>query len=1527
MLSAQPTTSNAKGKQRASGGSAGTNDFLERNLKRRGHVAAVARDVVDSLTDFAAPKHPLSTSSFDTSTFAKSKRAFEETAVLRALGGDEETNDQAFRIANNYSVVKILLSITDLQSRIIDFLIEKIEEFMHLDIPDNAPLTENLPLLLLHQFRFMDHVANPDLLTTKLVHLLDATSKSASTLTSNPREVTCVVLDTLGTIGVPSNMLNDIVNTVVDLLNQAEIDGMPVALKFLLQTTSADTIGELIPRIREKLDVDAIAEVIRGQDSGNTDVTLIFDSLKMGISRQKHVLDAWLKHLSSLDRIRDHKPIDLIVMVLLRQDLQNQKKIDTLIKSKIKEGLMSPDLVTETFGQYFVGMQQYFPTMLSLCEMLVREGVVYHLAAVPMYCSSFTVFDAQFRQQLVGCLIAHIGSGVQHEVDCALDILLKLTVQNPEGVLRFSIFVKGLLDYLDQLSINQIRVLYEIFATLALNKPLEEDDLDGESEITFESGLLSDMRIIVRKQLGSNDPKFKQMGVLGAISLIKRMASTSAVKESAISGSSRGGMSSRSAANSSSQSLGTVSCSAAINLVIQIFRSCEQNSIQSFSLLFDELSYMVSHSDLHPRFLEWINESFVTLFVAQFVVSESDITSSEADDTKTEVWFRLDKKQASEEEMVPETVTDVVEATILEYSNQESKESSDDDEPNFVNVFPLSQWHYSMEEKRQIPEKDEDDETDAVGNNNLSQEKQLLMLLPSSFKFLQSVEWQRSGSLEEIGVVLDLGLVMFDKKLVEDIPLQAKTEVCCSALFAAINFFREIINAFCKRSALDSTDSMEFCGIRCLERIKHIVKLQAILERLIPSVPRWAPIGFFRNGDSNEDEIHLESNPTDDDQEDLAASAVYTATAGTAGKKSQTAAKSQKSKKGKQKAKIPSRFTKFAELKPILREIEVDVFNLLSCSYLKLPSPEVIAAGVDESENEAIIQFPELLFLFSELQSKLEFLTGSNPKVNPRFTGLLGSGSVGFSNLQRMGVADVIKSIVAVVPSLCVGLESVYSELRKAHEDAEKEEAELKERQYIQTLWSLYDVILSCFNLLFQWSDLTGNQIQFLNVIKVIASRGNPDVDIGQRSQSTQDRQQLICKLCKDTHDYFIAFKKFAPSLMSAVLLVKVLMKLQKSVSDETLDSMKTEVGDLAKYDLDFDWIDKKGKNDCIAFLLQVQIENAQTPFGIISEYIHRAFKAFLGGDGEVCVKYPLLSKDTFPIFFKIIFVELVVTIEKSDPPKSPSVEYLSLIQKMAVAFGAAVELTKSFKDVKEYGIVLRYSKSFVQSFVRRIFPVLGRGLKKHRAEVISVCKAMQTGTRMLQVLANECKAKKETTLLTYIPPLRKALEAFIFEVKKILVDNELGDVFYMANLKHRNMRGETISSQIDQSEDEQDNESEQSEVDEIEIPLAKPNKKSQRPATPMLDNEEESSNESNRYNDEIEEDEVEERETTGQLQHKDKDEEEEEEEVPSSETIEEEDNETENPKHSVVNQKRKEVPESEPESEFSEEEIVSTSL
>ena len=102
---------------------------------------------------------------------------------------------------------------------------------------DNAPLTENLPLLLLHQFRFMDHVANPDLLTTKLVHLLDATSKSASTLTvqrqliecipeimpdsglevivdalekcmqSNPREVTCVVLDTLGTIGVPSNML------------------------------------------------------------------------------------------------------------------------------------------------------------------------------------------------------------------------------------------------------------------------------------------------------------------------------------------------------------------------------------------------------------------------------------------------------------------------------------------------------------------------------------------------------------------------------------------------------------------------------------------------------------------------------------------------------------------------------------------------------------------------------------------------------------------------------------------------------------------------------------------------------------------------------------------------------------------------------------------------------------------------------------------------------------------------------------------------------------------------------------------------------------------------------------------------------------------------------------------------------------------------------------------------------------------------------------------------------------------------
>ncbi|KAJ3138453.1 Fanconi anemia group D2 protein [Physocladia obscura] len=1270
---------------------------LERSLRQAGHLPATVKTFIAGFNAHIASNNTVS--ALSANSFAESRAVIcERAARFRALlvrlptSDDTDQSSKDFRIASNYSVIKILMSIPDLQTKILGILIDKLPEFTHHDIPANANLNENIPLLILHQLRFLDHVVDPNILTVKLIDLLNATATNISVqkdviecipeiipdsgipaiidalenCMERNSEVTVDVLDALGTIGVPADLLAGIRETVIDLLKEAELESLPVVIRFLLQTATSDDIVALVPEIRNALDLDAISSSL---DHGNSDATLIFDALRNGITRQKSTLEAWLKFIAEIKKQENHLPIDLIVLTLLRSDLQIQKKVDALIKSKVKNSLISQKLVEISFKQFFSGLQQlgfflndfarYFPDILGLCENLLREGEAFQKVAMQMYCSSFTVFDAQNQQQLIGCLIAHIGSGVLHEVDCALNILLTLTECTPEAV-----------------------------------KPIESVE-EPESEITFESGLLSDMQIIIRKQLNSDDQKFKQMGVLGAISLIKRLATDRVIEASFVAPSS-----------SKSPNVGRIpiSCTIALNLVTQIFKSCQRNSM----------------SKMHPSFVAWVSESFQTSFVENFVIEESALEKETCEilqDAKNEIWFRISSKPSTEETVPESELSDIVEATIMDYADDTNESES--------LVRPTAE--------------DED-------AGELYHEKQILMWMPASFKLLQAVEFFTTESLSEIGQVLNMGLVMFNTDMLE-------------------------------RSVLLDEGELVFSGKKCLQRINHILELQDTFDKLIPNAPRWTPIGFFRDGE-DEDENNWDQHTEDEDEEPQAGTAKPT-----------------KSKKGKQKTKIVARFSNLSNLKHLMREYELDIFNLLSCKYLKLPTVENLE-NFQDSEDEFLIQFPQLLYLLSELEYKLEFLSGISSAKLPSWqkTGLLGTGSVNHSNLRRTPIKDIFQQVLALIPALCSGLESSYNELRKSLEESEANEDFVpKTKEYVETLSGIFDTVMKCFKNLFEWSDFRNDKL-FGIFVRSLASRSNPESEIDH----TQGRSSIATKFVKDGFDYFLAFKEFAPSLSSGVLLLKLLIAIQNCCDEkETVIALKDQISSLAKYNLEYQWDDKKLKNELVVFLLRTQIENSSYPFGIVDDYIKVAFNGLSTGN----VSFQL-TDENIKRNLQIAFAELVSIIEKLPipDPKIPDREFIIFATNVAVSFGTAIELSKKEKN---FGIVLRYSRSFVQSFVRRIIPVLNKGLKYFRGEVVAAFKAIQTGTRLLQVIANECKARKESILLAHIPPLRKVLEAFIFEVKKIMVENDLGDAFTLANLRHKNLKGEEVSSQIAESEEE----------------------------------------------------------------------------------------------------------------------------
>lgn len=96
---------------------------------------------------------------------------------------------------------------------------------------------------------------------------------------------------------------------------------------------------------------------------------------------------------------------------------------------------------------------------------------------------------------MIGSLVTHVGSGMPSEVDHALDILATLVDTHRAQMDRFAVLIKGVLDYLEHLTVGQIRRLYSILSVLAFHDP------EGGSSVQDE------MHTLIRKQLSHVDSK------------------------------------------------------------------------------------------------------------------------------------------------------------------------------------------------------------------------------------------------------------------------------------------------------------------------------------------------------------------------------------------------------------------------------------------------------------------------------------------------------------------------------------------------------------------------------------------------------------------------------------------------------------------------------------------------------------------------------------------------------------------------------------------------------------------------------------------------------------------------------------------------------------------------------------------------------------------------------------------------------------------------------------------------------------
>ncbi|KAJ1772573.1 Fanconi anemia group D2 protein [Coemansia sp. RSA 1813] len=545
------------------------------------------------------------------------------------------------------SFVRLVLGVDVLQSRVISTLLEKFPEFIGEEDSQEDEDATKVSVKILRQLRWLDYVIDSAGLVDKLLETLgyvppemqreiisalpdiisDADSVQVSRvlaemMTSTP-ELMLPILETLGSLECSPHLLQEARNSVVMHLVSAEPLDLPVMIRFLLHSVSSDAAGPLIVRIRKRLDLDSIvlaSRQLHGASDDQTPDVLIFDIIATSLRSHKHLRDAWLKTIASdTSEVGPHTTLDFAVLLILHQITTHTKRVESILKAKIEtvashSVAYTPRTIESIIERFPAVFSAHFTALLSVASWLVRTsptGGLGSQVATSMLVAAFGTMGMFQRQEISGELTVHIGSGNINEMDTAARTCLQLAHSYPYELRPFAIFIKGLLDYVDNLPIEHVRIIFDVLGIVSTL-----GSADGGGDGGTESSLFNDLYIFVRKQLASVYPKYNRVGIVGTVALLRQLGSKD---NAAMAASSSGDAGSSSRAAETQQGANIHALRRAVQLLEMLMDSGRHQSWAFVSMTYDELAHVVETKGLHIQLLTWLHENVSSTFASQFL--------------------------------------------------------------------------------------------------------------------------------------------------------------------------------------------------------------------------------------------------------------------------------------------------------------------------------------------------------------------------------------------------------------------------------------------------------------------------------------------------------------------------------------------------------------------------------------------------------------------------------------------------------------------------------------------------------------------------------------------------------------------------------------------------------------------------------------------------------------------------------------------------------------------------------------------
>ncbi|KAL5726309.1 hypothetical protein ACHQM5_009361 [Ranunculus cassubicifolius] len=1316
------------------------------------------------------------------------------------------------------SLLRMLLLVPSLQVRLQEILLEKLPEVFGSSVCGQ----------IVNHLRYLDFLVDSKGFVEKLLEVLsvcplelkkevigslpeiiggdeknnDNVVESLRKMLEDDSELIVPVLDSFSNLHLSEKLQEQVVTIALSFVRTIDAQHMPYLLRFLLLSATHTNARRIISQIRQQLrfvGVDSRSASARAKGKSVVDnfESSVLEALRSSLQFKNVLCQEILNELKSIDKAEDHRVIDVwLLMLIYMNGGTSQKFVEKMIKKKIMDDCLEKALFDQCIRGHRELVQGHFSSFLSLCEYLLacKEQKAREFSN-HLYVSLFDEFtDTYSRHEILGGLVTHIGSGVAYEVGSALDTMVVLASKYSQELVPFFSYINGILDYIEGFNDENLHKVYEIFSYLALSGRSNSDSVC--------SSIANELLIIVRKQVSNPDLKYKKMGLIGTLKIVSRLGDTKNATQLSIPQ--------------------RTDCEESLELLRMALDSCKSFPLPLI-MFYDELIALLERTSLQPALMEWIGRhagDFESIFLSDLeggqLLSKGSFCGLEG-----ELWMNLDG------DLSPICLN------ILPLVSSSLQCSSS------LQILPAYFLLLSVVER-------------ATNQGSLGGIDALLgcpLWLPSHKYFGETV-WSSLTAKQKQAMCLSIYYASnWIRELLNAFCTQVIGENDCISQATK----DELISKLSKRlrnlvvleSLLDTSLKLHPLSLPEL----HLLAERSGSSSGKPSLSMNMEKKNEKStiSQSNSSNKKLKRKISSQSANDKLKQPTILEMLKRAGAVSQEVPNdglsdhSGKSTESQHEETPPSTSSPcFIEISAATRVLDGQRFKCRSLSIDSL-SFLTFSTAQDTCCADPTAELSLHLYLLRDLCHKLDSLTPQT-KLTPA-----GSLRTPFSN--RLIVHDFVNKIRQLLPFLRKHFDCAVSVLNMGddtcgeHWNTQSVAAgnpDIPGLVVSKTVVAglVFKEVLSCLGKMLNLPDIRMNvpvlsdllkafqpikiSESFLSAVQPIPSPGNMDYLYCGAYAFFEGVLDTACSSSvMMASEVLVTLESIVNS--AKYFLDKLLEGSGKSMHigfvQKVIPILRNRLGSCAHKLLTSNWDSENIENGCktkgetIQKMVHIYFENSESTADLLEEFVCSVLSQAPSSKTQSTTQdaihgFPTLCPTTFLVWYRASYEENHSILNKlvkevSVLEKSRSIvdaeSVKKLLKKLHQSVNVVVSLVnmcKTHDKVAVHAMAVKYGGKFVDTFLK-VFNFLQAHFGEHSEVIILLVKELQKATRTIQTLCSEAKGCKRTMITSKIPATKRSMERFLFGVKALLYSTSNGGNFWMGNLKHKDLYGHVVSSQV----------------------------------------------------------------------------------------------------------------------------------